>query len=87
MLLIDAANAFDSLNRKLALENIKVVRQSLLNRLNSYASPGSIFVNDEVILSQECTTQGGLFAKAMYGIALLPYVVVKILEDTDIVQK
>ena len=86
MLLIDATNAFNSLNRKLALENIKVVCPSLLIPLkNSYASPCSLFVNGKVIPSQEGTTQGDPLAMAMYGIALLP--LVKLLENTDIVQK
>ena len=86
MLLIDATNAFNSLIRKLALENIKVVCPSLLIPLkNSSASPGSLFVNGTVILSQEGTTQGDPLAMTMYGIALLP--LVKLLKNTDVVQK
>ena len=45
----------------------------------------ALFVNGKVILSHEGTTQGDPLAMAMYGIAHLP--LVKLLENTDIVQK
>ena len=73
ILLIDAKNAFNSLNRKLALENIKKLCPSLANALgNSYSAPSRLFVNGSIIWSQEGTTQGDPLAMAMYGIALLP---------------
>ena len=70
LLLIDAENTFNSLNRELAFENVKVVCPSLLIPLTkSYASPCSLFLNGEVILSQKSTTQAYPLAMAMYGIA------------------
>ena len=83
MLLIVATNAFNSLNRKLALENIKVVYPSPSIPLKYYhASPCSLFVGGKVILSQKGTIQDDPLAMAMHGIALLP--LVKLLENTDV---
>ena len=51
MLLIDAENAFNSLNLKLALKNIEMICPSLINALrNSYESPSLLFVNGKTIL-------------------------------------
>ena len=47
--------------------------------------PALFLVNGNVILSQEGTTQGDPFAMTMYIIAFLQ--LVKLLENTDIVQK
>ena len=86
MLLIDAENAFNSLNRKLALKNIEIIRPSLNNALrNSYESPSRLFVNGKTILSQEGTTQGDPLAMAMYGVALLP--LVNLIKDDMVTQK
>ena len=86
VLQIDATNAFNSLNRSLALANISKTCPSLIFALrNSYANPSHLYVNGQVILSQEGTTQGDPLAMAMYGVALLP--LVKILEDPKTVQK
>ena len=73
MLLIDAQNAFNSLNRDLALKNIDMICPALSNSLkNSYKTPSNLFINKKCIKSQEGTTQGDPLAMAMYGIALLP---------------
>ena len=50
-----------------------------------FSMPCSLFVNGKVILPQEVRTQCDPLAMAMYGIALLP--LVKLLENTDVVQK
>ena len=85
MLLIDATDAFNSLNRKLALENIKVVCPYLHFPLkHSYASPCSLFDKDKTILSPEGTTHADPFEMSMNGIV---WPLVKKLVNTDIVQK
>ena len=86
VLLIDASNAFNSLNRELALSNIQAICPSLTNALdNSYKSPSLLFVNGKTILSQEGTTQGDPLAMAMYGVALLP--LIKLVKDEKLTQK
>ena len=73
ILLIDAKNAFNSLNRDLALKNIKTICPSLYTSLhNSYSTPSNLFIDGKTILSKEGTTQGDPLAMAMYGTAILP---------------
>ena len=86
ILLIDAQNAFNSLNRKLALENIKLLCPSIFTALsNSYKTPSRLFINRKTILSEEGTTQGDPLAMAMYGVAILP--LIKQVDSHEIVQK
>ena len=86
MLLIDAKNAFNSLNRSLALQNIELICPSIVTALrNSYDSPSNLYVNGKILISQEGTTQGDPLAMSMYGLALLP--LMRLLEDTEITQK
>ena len=69
-----AENAFNSLNRNLALKNIANIRPSILPILpaikNSYSNPSKIFVK-KFIQSREGTTQGDPIAMAMKGQATL----------------
>ena len=59
VLLVDAKNAFNSLNRAAALHNCQVLCPSLAPILiNIYRSNAELFVAGESILSQEGTTQG-----------------------------
>ena len=59
VLLVDANNAFNRLNRKAALYNIRVLCPSLFMILkNTYSAAAQLFVDGEVIMSQEGTTQG-----------------------------
>ena len=60
-LLVDATNTFNALNCQAAL----------LNVINSYRSPTELFVDGDVILSQEGTTQR---AMPMYGLATIPLI-------------
>ena len=86
ILLIDAENAFNSLNRKLALKNIENTCPSLLTAIkNSYSNPSKLFVNKKTIYSQEGTTQGDPLVMAMYGLAIIP--LIKLLSVDDITQK
>ena len=65
VLLVDATNAFNSLNRLAALHNITVSCPSLL--VNTYRAPIRMIIpgNGE-IASTEGTTQGDPLAMAMY---------------------
>ena len=73
VLMIDAENAFNSLNRKLALKKIKSTCPSLLTAIkNSYSNPSKLFVSKKkTIYSQEGTTQGDPLAMALYGLAII----------------
>ena len=86
ILLLDAENAFNSLNRKLALKNIENTSTSLLAaNKNSYSNPSILFVNKKTIYSQEGTTQGDPLAMAMYDLAIIP--LIKLLSVDDVTQK
>ena len=75
VLRVDASNAFNALNRKVALPNIRRLCPPFATILiNSYRSPTELFVNGDVILSQEGTTQGDPLAMAMYGLAIIPLI-------------
>ena len=75
ILLIDAKNAFNVLNRRTALENVKALCPSLHVALqNSYSHPSHLYSGKSTILSQEGTTQGDPLAMTMYGIAILPLI-------------
>ena len=66
IILVDASNAFNSLNREVALRNVKNVCPSLATILiNTYRSKSELFINGETILSREGTTQGDPLAMAM----------------------
>ena len=75
ILLIDARNAFNVLNRGTALENVKALCPSLHVALqNSNSHPSHLYIGKLTILSQEGTKQGDPLAKAMYGITILPLI-------------
>ena len=77
ILLIDADNAFNRVNRKVALWNVQFTCPVMKHVLiNFYRSPTRIFMKGEggfELLSQEGTTQGCPLAMAMYAIALAPF--------------
>ena len=86
ILLSDAKNAFNSLNRYLALQNIENMCPSIATALKIfYKSPTSLFVNWKTLQSQEGTTQGDPLALAMYGIAIL--LLIELVQDPKIIQK
>ncbi len=70
ILLVDATNAFNSLNRKVALNNIKTTCPALATILtNNYREPTMLYMEGDHILSQEGTTQGDPLAMPMYALA------------------
>ena len=71
--LVDARNAFNSLNRLTALHNIQRHCLSLATVLiNTYRAPTELYVDGDVLYSQEGTTQGNLLAMPMYALATIP---------------
>ena len=75
VLLIDARNAFNSLNRKVALHNVRFTCLELSIILqNTYGAPSDLFINGETIQSEEGTTQGDPLAMPMYALATLPLI-------------
>ncbi len=59
ILLVDASNAFNTLNRLVALHNIRRLCPPLATVLiNTYRAPTELFVDGDVLYSCEGTTQG-----------------------------
>ena len=70
---MDASNAFNSLNRIVALHNIRQLCPPFAPILiNIYRSPASLFISGDVILSEEGTTQGDPLAMPFYALATIP---------------
>ena len=79
ILLVDANNAFNSLNREVALRNIQHLCPSRsVVLINTYHEDINLFVNCVTLLSAEGTTQCDLLAMAMYGIGILPPLIKKL---------
>ena len=75
VLLVDASNAFNSLNRQAALRNVHRHCPSISKVLiNTYREDVQLFIDGETLLSQEGTTQGDPLAMAMYAIAIIPLI-------------
>ena len=75
ILLFDAKNAFNVLNRRTALENVKALCPSLhVASKNSYSHPSHLYIGKLTILSQAGTQQGDPLAMALYGIATVPLI-------------
>ena len=75
IILVDASTAFNSLNRQAALRNIHLICPALSKALiNTYREDVQLFIDGEVLLSQEGTTQGDPLAMAMYAIAITPLI-------------
>ena len=73
MLLIDATNTFNLLNRKLAPENIKIICPALFNTVNnSCLSLSPLSVKGTTLWSEEGPTQCDPLAKCKYGAAIIP---------------
>ena len=76
ILLIDADNAFNRINRMVALLNVQYTCPAMKHVLiNFYRKSSRIFMNSDgffELSSQEGTTQGCPLAMAMYALALVP---------------
>ena len=75
LLCVDASNAFNSLNRGLALRNILHLCPSFGRLLiNTYRLNNHLFIDGECIGSKEGTTQGDPLAMSMYAVASVPLI-------------
>ena len=76
VLLIDASNAFNALNRSAALHNIRVLCPVIATyAINTYRQPARLFVlGGQELRSAEGTTQGDPLAMSMYAISLQPLI-------------
>jgi len=76
VLLIDASNAFTSLNRAAALHNVRVLCPSIATyAINTYREPARLFiVGGQELRSSEGTTQGDPLAMSLYAISLQPLI-------------
>ena len=78
VILVDASNAFNSMNRQTALHNIQIICPEMATYLiNTYRSPPSLFIaksNGTRILSEEGCTQGDNAGMAFYACNTLPLI-------------
>ena len=75
ILLVDASNAFNSLNRQSALLNIQRLCPSIATALtNTYRALSKLYVDGDMLLLQEGTTQGDPLAMPMYALATIPLI-------------
>ena len=75
MILVDASNAFNRLNRQVTLFNCEAVCPSLSHILtDTYRDNSLLFVGGQYILSKEGTIQGDPLAMAMYAIGTQPLI-------------
>lgn len=74
VIMVDAANAFNNLNRKVLLHNIQFVCPEISTYvINCYSTPARLFVTGGLELqSQEGTTQGDPLGMAIYAIGVTP---------------
>ena len=75
LLLVDAENAFNFLNRKVALQNIKQICPPLYLYLsNTYQTPAKLIIQGDkmhdIITSEEGCIQGDVPATALYGLGM-----------------
>ena len=75
VILVDASNAFNRLNRQAALLNCQAICPSMAHILiNTYRSDPSLFIDGQTLWSREGTTQGDPLAMAMYAIGSQPLI-------------
>ena len=76
ILLVDADNAFNALNRANALHNTRIICPEFsVYIINTYRKPAKLFIPNsggKFILSEEGTTQGDNCASGLYACSLMP---------------
>ena len=72
LILVDASNAFNALNSNTALQNIQKFCPSIATALiNIYRAASNLYMDGNVILSQEERTQRDPLAISMYTLATI----------------
>ena len=86
LLLVEASNAFNSLNRKVLLHNIKYICPPMAIYIrNCYVVPSRLFVTGGLeIQSAEGTTQGDPLAMPVYAVGITPLLQFIRTADTDL---
>ena len=80
VLLVDASNAFNSLNRAAAVHNLQQICPPFYQYINNtYQCPADLVINsangeDKHISSEEGVTQGDVCAMALYGVSTKPII-------------
>lgn len=75
ILLVKASNAFNNLNRQMALHNIQIICPAIATiLLNTYRNNTSLFIDGETIHSCEGKTQGDPLAMYMYALGTIPLI-------------
>ena len=86
LILVDADNAFNSLNRNAALNNVQITCPHLATYvINTYRNPAKLYVanSDKVILSEEGVTQGDNTAMGYYSCSTMPIIRSTALSDSS----
>ena len=83
VLLIDAKNAFNCLNRILVVENIKKICPVLVQ--NSFSALSDLYVSGITLQSLEFTTQGDRIAMAVFGVGTFP--LIRLVQNGHVSQK
>ena len=77
VLFIDASNAFNSINRRAMLHNIRYLCPPMSTYINNcYSTSSRLFVGGEELSSDEGSTQGDPMAMQAYGIGILPFLAI-----------
>ena len=75
VLMVDASNAFNALNRHSALQNIQRICSPIATILiNTCRNPSELFVDGNIVWFREGTTQGDPLAMPMYALATIPLI-------------
>jgi len=75
VLLVNASNSFNSLNRRTSLLNMFHLCPPLATTLtNTYRNAAALFIDNNTLWSREVTTQGDPLAIPMYTISLVPLI-------------
>ena len=75
VLLVDATNAFNCLNRNVALHNIQFNCPEFVTiPINTYRKSPVLMIDRQELLSEEGTTQGDTLSMPVYAISTLPLI-------------